>query len=123
MNVASLRLLLAAAALAQGSNVGHAQSFASTGLPPQPYAEEWKRTRPDFVVFVPAPDGKPRWDDEGFCGLNEQLMAVPTAEGDLLAFWTSWGPKLRWLRPAEPRGTKPERWRSWRQQPSTTDRS
>lgn len=91
-------LLAAASVTAQENKVTAVGSFASTGLPPQPYAEEARRTRPHFVVFVPAPDGKPRWDDESFCGLNEQLMVVATAEGDLLAFWTSWGPKLRWLR-------------------------
>jgi hypothetical protein len=73
-------------------------SIASTRLPAQPYAEEWKRTRPDFLVFHPAPDGNPRWHHEDFCWLNEQLIVIPTSQGDLLAFWTSWGPKLRWLR-------------------------
>jgi len=73
-------------------------SIASTGLPAQPYVDEWKRTKPDFLVFHPAPDGKPRWNQEDFCGLNEQLIVVATKRKDLLAFWTSWGPKLRWLR-------------------------
>jgi len=88
------------AAPAQEATVGTTQvgSFASTGLPPQPYAEEWRRTKPDFLVFHPAPDGRPLWDDKDFCGLNEQLIVLPVKGGELLAFWTSWGPKLRWLR-------------------------
>jgi hypothetical protein len=73
-------------------------SIASTGLPPQDYLGEAKRTRPDFLVFLPAPHGQPRWDEPGFCGLNEQLIVRQTAEDELRAFWTSWGPKLRWLR-------------------------
>ena len=71
-------LLAAASANAQEMKVADVASFASTRLPPQPYAEEAKRTKPDFVVFVPAPDGQPRWHDESFCGLNEQLVVVPT---------------------------------------------
>lgn len=91
-----LRQSLAAQGAAPAEETG--ACIASTGLPRQAYVEEWKRTRPDFLVFHPAPDGKPRWGEEDFCWLNEQLIVIRTAEDSLLAFWTSWGRKLKWLR-------------------------
>ena len=74
------------------------QHIASTGLPPQSYEEEWKRTRPDYVVFIPAPDGKPCWADDTFFVLNEHFQVVPLGRKQLLASWTAWGPDLKFLR-------------------------
>ena len=73
-------------------------SFASTGLEPQPYELEWKRTNPDYLVYHPAPDGQCRWEDDDFLVLNEESIIVPTAGGDLLATWTAHGPKLQFQR-------------------------
>ncbi len=70
---------------------------ASTQEGPLPYAEEWRRTCPDYVVYHPAPDGNPRWDDEDFTVLNEQTIIVATKNGDLLATWTGHGPFKSWI--------------------------
>ena len=81
------------------------ESFASTGLGPQPYQLEWKRTKPDYVVFLPAPDGNPRWHDKDFFVLNEHFIVVSAGDANLLAFWTAWGPGLKFLRVVTSRST------------------
>jgi len=73
-------------------------SFASTGLEPQPYEIEWKRSQPDYLVYHPAPDGNPRWHDDDFFVLNEHFIVVSTSGTNLLATWTAWGPGLKFLR-------------------------
>ena len=70
----------------------------STGLPPQPYKDEWRRSCPDFLVFHPAPDGNPRWKDDDFCVLSEHFIVVPMEGNRLLATWTSHGPRLAFSR-------------------------
>jgi hypothetical protein len=70
----------------------------SSGLAPQPYQEEWRRSCPDFLVFNPAPDGKPRWQDDDFFVLNEHFIVVPTGDDKLLATWTAHGPNLAFSR-------------------------
>ncbi|MCF7853364.1 MAG: glycoside hydrolase [Candidatus Pacebacteria bacterium] len=70
----------------------------STGLPSQPYRDEWRRSCPDVLVFNPAPDGKPRWQDDDFFVLNEHFIVVPTVKDKLLATWTAHGPKLAFSR-------------------------
>ena len=77
----------------------------STGLPPQPYAEEWRRTCPDYLVYHPAPDGNPRWHDSDFFVLNEHFIVVPLGDRDLLATWTAHGPSLRFRRVVTARST------------------
>lgn len=80
-------------------------SFASTGLEPQPYQHEWKRSKPNYLLYHPAPDGTPRWGDDDFFVLNEHLIVVTTGKGNLLATWTAHGPKLRFRRVATSRST------------------
>jgi len=75
-------------------------SFASTG-----YEIEWKRSQPDYLVYHPAPDGNPRWHEDDFFVLNEHFIVVPTTDGNLLATWTAWGPKLSFRRVAVSRST------------------
>ena len=77
----------------------------STGLPPQPYAEEWRRTCPDYLVYHPAPDGNPRWQEDDFFVLNEHFIVVPIGARDLLATWTAHGPSLRFRRVVTARST------------------
>ena len=77
----------------------------STGLPPQPYAEEWRRTCPDYLVYHPAPGGNPRWHDDDFFVLNEHFIVVPVGARDLLATWTAHGPCLRFRRVVTARST------------------
>jgi len=72
----------------------------STGLSPQPYLDEWRRSCPDYLVYHPAPDGKPRWEDDDFFFLNEHFIVVPTGEHGLLATWTAHGPACRFRRVA-----------------------
>jgi len=72
----------------------------STGLPPQPYKDEWRRSCPDYLVYHPAPDGNPRWQDDDFFVLNEHFIVVPTGENRLLATWTAHGPGLAFRRVA-----------------------
>ena len=70
----------------------------STGLPPQPYAEEWRRSCPDYLAYHPAPDGDPRWEDDSFFCLNEHFIVVALGGDRLLATWTAHGPGLRFRR-------------------------
>jgi hypothetical protein len=48
---------------------------------PPCYTDDWKRTHPDFVVYLP-----PKRD--GRDGDNEHLLVFETPKGDLMAFWT-----------------------------------
>jgi hypothetical protein len=73
-------------------------NFASIGGAELPYADEWKRTRPDYMVFHPAPDGRPRFHDDDFFVLNEETIPVQTKDGDLLMTWTAHGPGCRFQR-------------------------
>ena len=68
-----------------------------------PYAEEWKRTRPDYLVYHPAPEGDPRFHEDDFFVLNEETIPVETKEGDLLMTWTAHGPGCRFQRIAAAR--------------------
>ena len=45
------------------------------------YTDEWKRTNPDHVLYLPP---EPLGDD----GDNEHLIVVETPKGDLLATWS-----------------------------------
>ena len=45
------------------------------------YTDEWKRTEPDYVLYLPP---EPLADD----GDNEHLVVVETPKGDLLATWS-----------------------------------
>ena len=64
---------------------GKLQGGSSTGTSgnsgPVCYTDEWKRTQPDYVLYLPP---KPLGDD----GDNEHLQVVETPKGDLLAFWS-----------------------------------
>lgn len=51
--------------------------------------DEVHRTGPDVVVHDPTGGHPRRWDDPDFFWLNEQLLVVRTADGGLLATWTS----------------------------------
>jgi hypothetical protein len=51
-------------------------------------------------VFIPAPDGQPRWKDDAFFVLNEHFQVVALGSDQLLASWTAWGPNLGFLRVA-----------------------
>ncbi len=70
----------------------------STDLPPQPYAEEWKRSCPNYLVYHPAPDGNPRWHDDDFFLLNEHFIVQSTSDDHLVATWTAHGPACRFRR-------------------------
>ena len=51
--------------------------------------EEMWRTQPDRIVYDPTA-GQPRpWDDPEFHWLNEHVLVQETADGNLLAMWTS----------------------------------
>ncbi len=69
--------------LAAGSSLVLAKSklyAAETTGTPLCYTQEWKRSRPDYVLYHPP---EPLGDD----GDNEHLLIVETPKGDLLAFW------------------------------------
>lgn len=54
----------------------------TTGLTPDNYAREWRRTQPDFVVRLPQSE----FSDEGD---NQQLIVIPLQSGRFLATWTT----------------------------------
>ncbi len=51
--------------------------------------EEIRRTHPDRIVHDPTFGRRRPWSDPDFFWLNEQLLVLPTADGGLLATWTS----------------------------------
>ena len=53
----------------------------SAAAPHRCYTDEWKRTEPDHVLYLPP---EPLGDD----GDNEHLIVVETPKGDLLATWS-----------------------------------
>jgi hypothetical protein len=57
-----------------------AQEKKGQGLPPQQYAQEIKRTKPDIVVYKPK--------GEFLQGENQHFLVVTTPKKRLLAFWT-----------------------------------
>jgi hypothetical protein len=74
--VAAPALLLAAALFAPG--VGRAMQ--QQGLPPEQYATEYLRTKPDLVVYRP--------EGEFVQGENQHFIVSALASGRLLGFWT-----------------------------------
>ena len=51
--------------------------------------DEVKRTKPDLVIHDPTGGIQREWTDPDFFWLNEQINVLRTADGNLLATWTS----------------------------------
>ncbi len=66
---------------ATGQLNGKSKTGDSEAQSPICYTDEWNRTQPDCVLYLPP---KPLGDD----GDNEHLQVVETPKGDLLAFWS-----------------------------------
>src|SRR5688572_9244212 len=78
-------ILGSAATLQTGSaqlrGLKNAQSESKKTAARHCYTEEWKRTKPDYVLYLPP---EPLGDD----GDNEHVHVVRTPTGDLLATWS-----------------------------------
>ena len=60
--------------------------FASTRLSEQSYSEEWKRSKPDYIIFKPTPEDKPNWNDPNYRAMSEQIAVIempPRMEGHI----------------------------------------